>query len=556
MRISKGALLLSSLSQIFAVVLCFRPPGNAISHRPRSSSFCGTSTTTTTRLDEFRIVSKPPSRVVRDPKTGFYRPVRKQVEERPQSKEGPSAWDSFKAKLYGSLDGATALPDKIKRVATLRAAEEDPTSLIVDGYRQVQQRVYASGGSPAKRFLEEYEERFFASEANEEGQVKPNLFQSFKGAFYGTVDAANRVVPASALMEGDKLDYETFKPVVKSSFASSQEVQDSLRDLQSDNPVRKAIARYRINEWDRKEKNLATEIDRYRKARQVKEVVYSVGDAVQNSAIVLSEVPGQVSTLVEQIAGFLASLPAVFQKFFDSISAIPTKVEQQASQVQQSVEQTVQATQKVVQDVQALPAKVQQTAQTTQQVAVKTIEAVDYTVNRGRVLLGLVKPVPRPPNKPPPKDLTWKEVGWNVASGVATGASKVAWWAAKGAAILTWKGATLAVEKGIEAFKEEQASSETLTAPPSSSKPPATLAPPPKPSSTVAPVKASSAPVASKMAPLASTMVNPKGGTVETKKADLGVERVDDLDRQVEEALRLAEEALRMAEKQEETSST
>jgi hypothetical protein len=550
---SETLLVFIAVSQLrnAAVVVSLQHPFAV--RRTQGSSALSTFRLTGSELySEFKVVSKRPSRLVRDPKTGFYRPERQRFDEKPSGARGAGLWNSFKGAVFTGIDGVSSLPDKVRK---LRNRDEDDRSAVFDGYRQVQQRIYESGGSPGKKLLREYEQRSIVVPSD---SVKPNLFDSIKDGIYKSADIATRFRPAKT--EGD-MELETFKPVVKPTIAAAPEIQDSLQDLQSSNPVRKAIARARIQEWDRKEKDLTAEIDRYRKSRQVREVIYSAGDAIQGAAQSLVEVPTRATTVVEKLATFVKSIPPAFQETANVIQAIPSQLEQTSNDVRKSIGESIATTQMVVRDVQAIPDKVQRTAEATKDTALTIAGTLGDVTARGKVLLGLEKPVPRPPNSPPPPPTEWnmKEVGWKVAGGLASGA----WWVTKGVALASWKGASFAVQKGASALMEQSQNSQKQLPPPQSetrreaaaAADKTAPAPQSKPDVTVsraAPFfnRAAKVPLGTTAAQKASA-APPKAEPEQKRRFDDLARRNEDLDRQVEEALKLAEEALKMVEREE-----
>jgi len=484
-------------------------------------------------LNEFRIVNKKRSKVVVDPKTGFYRPERTPIaSEQPPARSGKglvNAWNALKDVVYGSVDGIRSVPDRLKG--------KDEKG-IIDGYAEVQERIYKKSGSPGERFLREYENRG-GPVLDSQDSGSASVFDTVKGAVYGTLDTASSL--ATPQRDGELERLESFKPVVKSSLGSSQEIRSSINDLQSSNPVKKLIAKNKIRDFEKKERDVQAAIERHKNTRAVKEVAYRLGDAAQSTAKELSKLPDRVSGLYKRTSSFMASIPNTVERTIDAVADIPNTLQDKVAAVQKSIDGSIDSTKQAIEGVKAIPIKVKETAENVERTARQTgenfiaaVDTVDETLSKGKVLLGLEKPKPRPPNLPPPKPLSASDVGWKIAGGVATAAANVAWWVGKSAAFLTWKGAQFALEKGVEAWNETDSSTVMkLTSVPSIKSAPPKTAPLPTGVSEQTVEK----PTKPKEAP--------KQDTEKPKSKRIEVERNPDLDVQVSEALKLAEEALK-----------
>lgn len=497
------------------------------------------------------VLFKPRGRVVKDPKTGFYRPAPADDGSR-RARIGTKlgqGWTSLKKVVYGTVDGVAGLPSKIR--PTMQESN------IYEGYNEVQRRVYESSESPGKRLMKEYANRKFV----EPTPRAKSPFDSIKGAVYGTVDVASQIASTVSKAEEEPVIERDFKPVVRANLVADEQIKKSLPDLKSENPVRRAMAEQKIRKFETGDGLPESVLAVPRFFRFLKLLFFQAGDLAQKTAEELSKMPDQVSEFVDNTQRFLASIPVAIQKTIDDVKAVPDQVQQKQREVQQTIDQGVATTKKVVEDVKAIPSNLQKTVQQTQDSVKATVEAVDETVTRGKVLLGLEKAKPRPPKSKPPTPLTAKQIGWKVASGVASGAGKVAWWAGKGLAIVAWKGAQKAFEVGSEAIKEQQAKAKETTVPAAPvAKPTAdvvTRAPrlsTDKPADTAKPMETK----AEKPADFTTVSVKEASKTeeevtplVSESNAEAFGKKQADLNRQVEEALKQAEEALEMAKKQE-----
>jgi hypothetical protein len=397
--------------------------------------------------------------------------------------------------------------------------------------------------------LQEYEQRGGMARILEtDTRIAVDAKPGFSGWFKRVSDELSPMssrfgTPPAERNQGPFGPFDTLKPVVAKSFVASPEVRDSWQDLVSPNPVRKAIARFRVEEWDRKEKLVEAEIERYRKSRLLKEAVYSIGDAAQNSARYMTELPERLATAIDRISTLLNSVPPVIEKRAKSIGAIRAQVDQKAIEVQKSIGNGIAILQKVTQDVQAIPGRVERTTEAAKESAIALAAALDDVGSQGKVLLGLEKPVPRPPLLPPPPDFPMEEIGWKVAGGLAT----AAWWVAKGLAVLTWTGTSYAVQKGIEALVVENWHAEG-SSPESRATPATSPVERKRPSKSERGLLQSFRFLKPTQEPIAVAPVKNRPAQTDALELESLAIRDDDLDRQVEEALKLAEEALRKEE--------
>jgi hypothetical protein len=480
-----------------------------------------------TELFAYRIFSKQRPKVVKDDKTGFYRPVRdtdRYLNDANDSKK--NAWDSFKSVVYGSVDGITSLPEKLsfaKKVTTLD-----------QGYVDAKH-------SPAKRLLREFEKRTVVGDDTVENR---NLFDSFKGAVYGTVDTVASAIKRDDVVEPSNELYN-LKPAVKVSMANAPEIQQALKDLNSKNTIKQALARRTLLEYERRQiKKQKLLQDRQQLAQTVKEAAYALGDASVATADVLAKVPGQTFNFYQNSVSFLSSLPGQIQKAGDAVLSIPDQITQASNQLKSSITESVETTKAAVQEVRSIPVKVQRNIKETQQSIQNTVEAVDDVAARAKVLIGLKKPKPKPPRSKPPVPLTAKDVAWKITGGVAKGSAQAAWWVGKNVAVLAFQGAKVAVTKGIEAVKGQQAQANLQVA---SEKQELVLGSIFAKSSSTTKAETKEEEVAKEDAPIEALMESRYSISEPSTRAPLS-EKQAKIDRQVANALKLAQEALSMTE--------
>lgn len=430
----------------------------------------------------------------------------------------PSEFDKLK-------DIAYAVGDGLSNLGTATGANKENTK-IFDGYTGVDTKVRKS---PTQQLLETLSMNKRPDVTPAKVIVEPSpsrsVFDSVKGAIYGTADLASSIggggkdetknaVPPIQRLSND------FKPATKAQLVASRSVRDAISDLESPNPIQRLIAEWKIRDLEFKEnarqqkKQVEDGIDKF------KDDVYAVGDFLQKTSTEIQALPGRIQKFAEAMVAFFQSIPVVVQETVDTITAIPERVEQKAAAVKTSVEETVDKTIKVVEDVKAIPSKVQQTAENTKQSVNAAVQKVEEVSTSAKVILGLEKPKPRPPRSPPPQPAGASDLVWKVAGSVFTGAGKAFLWVGKGAADLTWQ----AVSKGAETVKEKASGKiqEVQGKPVVVTPPKATVAPP-------------------KVAFVAPPKVT---GALAEKIVQEEIMKDEQLDREIAEALQLATEAL------------
>lgn len=358
----------------------------------------------------------------------------------------PSAWDSFKNAVYGTVDGVGSLSEKL--------SAKDGDTGVEGGYSSIEKSVLGqkSNISPGQRLMKEYKARSAATPAL--SQQSKSTFDSIKESFYGGIDAASQVFSSDEDTSEDSL--RPFKPLVQSTLSSS-EVQGVLPDLQSNNPIKRKIAEGKIKNWEEKERKRQRALEREEAARKFKESVYQFGDAVVASAGTLASVPETVSkaadqtqVLAKKVKASAEEIPVKVDSAVKTVTTIPDKVKTKSDELKKSVDNTVENTKKAIDDVKAIPTKVETSVKETQKKVKDTQENINEAVTSVKVLFGLEKPVPKPPKLPPPPppaagDLAKKLAG-DAVKGAVTGTAKVAWWAGKTVAISAWNGVQSAVE--------------------------------------------------------------------------------------------------------------
>jgi len=366
------------------------------------------------------------------------------VKSSKMSNSQPSGWDNLKSVVYGSADIVGSLTEKIKG----GSQESD----VQGGYSSVERSIFDSA-SPGQRLMNEYRARSFSSSSSSaqspssfvkvktEPAPTRSAFDTFKGAVYGSVDAASQVLSGDSNDNKERL--ESFKPLVQPTL-SSPEIQQNLQNLDSNNIIKRKIAEGKIKNWEEEEKKRQRTLEREEAARKFKESVYQVGDAVVATAEALSTIPSKLSKAAEgtarvatQIQNEVEKVPTKVDTVVSSVASIPVKVES-------TVKTTVEATTKTAKDVASIPTKIKTSVKETQQKVNAAVETVDEVTTKLKVMAGLEKPVPKPPKTPPPPPPTAAEIARKIAGdvvkGAAVGTAKATWWVGKSAAVAAWNG--------------------------------------------------------------------------------------------------------------------
>ena len=516
-----------------------------------------TGTSSSTSLFAFRFF-KPRNRVVKDPKTGFYRPAKSLPLSIPAS-DDPSLWDQTKEGLYRAVDGITGLAE------TNPFVKQQAANVVTEGYSDVERRVLKDATksgvnpfrpSPGDRLVREYQQRNRA-EGDTDLLRNKSVWKTIKGAFYSTVDLA-----ASAISNDSDDDaasssgvVEGIKPVVRESIASPP-LQKAIAELEfSNNPVKQALARRTLSEFE-KQYEEANNSNKERKAtaESVKQAIFGVGDAASETIDTLAQLPAKVTTTTLRVSAFLQRLPADVQRSVKAVRSIPARINETTQKVQSSIDETIVSTRQTVEDIAMIPSKAQQSIVATRERVTNTIQAVDEVATKAKILVGLEKPVPKPPKMPPPKPMTTKDIGITVAKGLTTGLLQASLWAGKEAAILSWKGAKFAFNKGVALYQEREAQSQENETRAVATPMPTTVETP-RPSKII--IEKNTVNLLPEKTPKKSmtevkSAVQVRAIEVEAPIVTQSVsEKQAEIDRQVNKALRLAEEALEIATSKE-----
>ena len=349
-----------------------------------------------------------------------------------------SPWNVFKKTVYGAADLVTSLPSAVSK------SSKPTPSKPVDGYSSTLKK--SSVESPGQLLMREYQARALDTK----DKPPTTAFEEIKTRFYNTFDGiVTNMVRPEQTPKSPPPPLQSFKAVVKPTFASSPVVKEALPDLQSKSPGKRWLAELKIRSWDKEQQRRKRKYERDQAAEKFKKVVYGIGDAMVDSFKSTMTLPDRIQAASRDISEassefmtWASSVPGTVERTVDTVTQIP-------EQVQTKLETSIETTKKVVQDVQAIPDKIEEAVEVTQQ----TVEDIVYNA---KVLVGMEKKKPVPPKVPPPPPLTAQEVAWKVAKGVVTVSAKLAWWGMVGVAKLGVSGAQLGYQKLSDTIVQQQ----------------------------------------------------------------------------------------------------
>lgn len=449
---------------------------------PQSSS---NAIMTTVLFAGFRPSSKQQDKVAIDPKTGLYRPIKRQESNKKSLIDGEalaSGWDAAKEVVYAGVDGLANLnkiPEKI--TSPLKKGKTDDSdseniainSGVVGGYADIERELGAVAipkkvPRVAKPKTEEQwttpVDRILASQnKNEimEPLIPPTGLENVKRVFWSGIDTVRSPEPKPSSAQNNPSysaaqtmsnTMESFQPAVRARMVASDEFLLALADMDSPNPVVRLAAGQRIKSLAKKEQAALREGPNPLTA--VKQRFYQAVDTAQATKKTIQDLPRRVADTYQATVKTTNEAVRAAQQ-------VPDNLEKQAKAIQQSVGKAVDNTQKTVKNIQELPGRVQTSIQETnagiqrrvketQETAQRMSQTVQDVTTQSKVLLGLEKPKPRPPNTPPPEPLTAKQVAWKILSVSGSLAAETTWFIGKNGAKLAWKAGSLATSLGGE----------------------------------------------------------------------------------------------------------
>uniref|UniRef100_A0A7S3PCZ7 Uncharacterized protein n=1 Tax=Amphora coffeiformis TaxID=265554 RepID=A0A7S3PCZ7_9STRA len=449
------------------------------------------STTTTTALSsqKFRPSNKQQAKVAIDPKTGLYRPIKtvdNQGKRLRLPEDGLSTWETVKEAVYNGVDGIKDVPKKVAK------KNKDSSSLpsgVVGGYADLE-REFLEGGSknnkkkkipipflgsspstPVDQIVQAKKEDIKSSTGGRNNKndplIPPTGLEKAKKIFWGSVDAVNQPKRSSSSSASTastttaSAAMESFQPAVRARMVASDEFLQALSNLESPNPVVRLAAGRKIQSLAKSEQaklqNAAVREDGTKKnspLQTVQQSFWKAADTVQATKEQIVDLPRRVANT------YKATLETV-DKTVATATQVPYKVQKQVEAVKSTINYAFDTTQKTVKIVKELPARIetnvketnqniQKKVQQTQETAWNIKESVETLTTQSKVLLGLEKPKPKPPNTPPPEPLTPQKAALKVLSITGSLAGQVGWFVSKESAKLAWKAASVAATKGGE----------------------------------------------------------------------------------------------------------
>lgn len=345
----------------------------------------------------------------------------------------------------------------------------------MSGYNDVIERKVFSPSTvpPGQRLMQEYKQRGPALKVI---QPEESFFDSFKESVYSAADSMAAPKPAQSTpspLEG----VPDFKPYTQPTILASSTIRDSLPQVQSSNPFKRFFAERKIRRWEDAQRKRDEALDREAQIQAVKDTVYAVVDTVQAGADIAAQTPEKMAETASaaknaaySVLDWAKTVPDLAASASDALTSIPKQLQDTASGVQQTVESTAQSTVKttknVVDGVVGIPQKVVQTVEGTKQGFGNTVRAVDNTIKnvddtatRFKVWTGLEKPKPKPPPPKPIKELTVKNLAWDIGAPIVQGTADFVWWFGSNSAKLGFRKA----QKAFEDARKKQKEKEVLT---------------------------------------------------------------------------------------------
>ncbi|KAL7566215.1 hypothetical protein ACA910_011285 [Epithemia clementina (nom. ined.)] len=457
----------------------------------------------------FRTTSKQPKKVIIDPTTGLYRPMKNQEE-----KKAPVTWDGFKSLVYEGVDILTTkvpesiqkiqgkIPDVTTEVAAPTGAEgthssgrrmglsniASPSSRdrLTGGYKEREEEFINSlKDVPVKRLTKEFRVPDSVNgRSNVDGDdvlIESSPFDTLKALVYRGIDAVSSsssdsddgfLTKPSSPMNRLPSSMQT-REMQARLLASDEEFLQAMEELQSTNAVIRLAAGYKVRRMVEQDEILKKR--RMRAAQReeqllaIKSGLYKAGDALVGGVKALVELPPKVAETYENtVVGTRRTIEAA-QAFPDQVKEQVESVQQKVGEVQQNVKKQVETTKEIIDKTKQLPSeiktKVQETRASVEQKAKQTREVIEVIGEKAqdlattsRVLLGLEKPVPKPPKALPSKEiqeeLSVARLGWKALAVTGSLAGKVTWALGKETAKLAWKGGEFAFAIGMEAIEE------------------------------------------------------------------------------------------------------
>lgn len=459
----------------------------------------------------FRPSSKAPKKVMIDPNTGLYRPIKR--EEKNSRQNLAESWDNFKTMVYDTADKVPKTIDRLRKVASdektlkqrgKKSKDSETEDFILDDLSRLppewrNRRVFGGYKEREKEYLAALESqspevdklRRLVSKQTTAGEdevlLPPSPFESFKSTIYNSIDAVS--LQKDLLNEVDEDEESTTSPLtplqkLPSSaqrpkalqarlLAGDDKFQKAMQELKSENPAARLAAGYKVKQMidkderiNRKRKLVA---ERKEQVEAFKASVYEAGDVLLESMQKMAELPEKVSeTYQSTVSGTKETIQAV--------QAIPTKVGNQVDKTKQAlgkaqaaVQSGVKSTQKAAEKSKQLPSNfkknVDQTTDNIQRMLQQTKAALDKIETASkelqtsyRVARGLEKPIPKPPKRPPPskvlEESSLSTLGWKALKSTGSLAGKVTWAVGKETTKLALKGASIALVTGAKAVEE------------------------------------------------------------------------------------------------------
>ena len=456
----------------------------------------------------FKPSSKQQKKVMIDPKTGLYRPIKRvkgstNNDNSNDDLDSLTQWESAKEVLYKGVDGLSSLSLSIPDIQSLNQKKDDNKSMgVVGGYADIEKQFEAAeesktpvpfmlrssaDTSPVQKILAV---KTMKDKNNNQPLLPPTKLEKLKSFFWKSVDAvqsSQKASSSSTVQSSPSVSasntmsttMESFQPAVRARLVDSEEFLQALQDLDSPNPVVRLAAGRKIQDLARrqeKEAELSTtsgaateggNAGNRNPLLQAKQSFYQAVDTLQATGESIRALPQRVAKTYETAVDKT-------QQTIQEVQKVPGKVQKGVNNFQQSIQQTFDATQKTIQSAQAMPGKIQNSIretnegiqnkiQETKETAARAQQTLQDVTTQSKVLLGLEKPKPKPPSTPPPEPMTPKQAAWKIAKATGSLLGQATWFIGTNSAKLAWKAGSVAATKGsqvlstkVKEYQEQQ----------------------------------------------------------------------------------------------------
>jgi len=229
--------------------------------------------------------------------------------------------------------------------------------------------------APGQRFMDQYN-------ANEKGSLPSTTSTSIK------IDNDNDNANANA-NDNPTDNISAGKPDnpisnIQKDVTSSPTAGKYDEDLNSRNPLKWIKAKVTIQAEELQRNRRIAAAKRTTQINNIKEIIFSIVDSVENLYQTIIKLPSDIETSVEDGKAALEDINAKVQSTLDEIQKTPAKVQDKVDQTKNSVKETQRKTMEIVEEVQGFPSRVQSAVVDTRESLENTKDRVQKAVDDTR----------------------------------------------------------------------------------------------------------------------------------------------------------------------------